>query len=80
VATRRTREIDRSFAGNIYDLVLLIAAGAHHDRTLLVLVDRIQWGDIDWHNRLIVFRRSSTPGQGGPNKSGRKRRCRSRGS
>jgi integrase len=31
-------------------------------------------GDIDWHNNLVVFRRSSTRGQVGPTKSGRERK------
>jgi integrase len=35
---------------------------------------RSRWGDIDWHNGLIVFRRSSTRGQVGPTKSGRERK------
>ena len=34
----------------------------------------LEWGDIDWHNSLIVFRRSSTRGQVGPTKSGRERK------
>jgi integrase len=34
----------------------------------------IEWGDIDWHNRLVVFRRSSTRGLVGSTKSGRQRK------
>jgi integrase len=32
------------------------------------------WGDIDWHNQLIVIRRSSTLGRVGPTKSGKDRK------
>ena len=34
----------------------------------------LEWGDIDWHNNLVVFRRSSTRGEVGPTKSGRERK------
>jgi integrase len=34
----------------------------------------LEWGDIDWHNNLVVFRRSSTRGEIGPTKSGRERK------
>ncbi len=34
----------------------------------------LSWGDIDWHNHLVVFRRSSTRGIVGPTKSGRERK------
>ncbi len=34
----------------------------------------LEWGDIDWHNNLVVFRRSSTRGDVGPTKSGRERK------
>jgi integrase len=34
----------------------------------------LEWGDIDWHNKLVVFRRSSTRGEVGPTKSGRERK------
>jgi integrase len=34
----------------------------------------VEWGDVDWTNHLLVFRRSSTRGQVGPTKSGRERR------
>ncbi len=34
----------------------------------------LEWGDIDWHNGLVIFRRSSTGGVVGPTKSGRERR------
>jgi integrase len=34
----------------------------------------LQWGDIDWYNHLVVFRRSSTRGIVGPTKSGRERK------
>src|SRR5205823_6268498 len=33
-----------------------------------------EWGDVDWHNRKIVLRRSSTRGDVGPTKSGRERK------
>jgi len=33
-----------------------------------------EWGDIDWHNNLVVFRRSSTRGVVGPTKSGKERK------
>ena len=34
----------------------------------------LAWGDLDWHNHLVVFRRSSTRGIVGPTKSGRERK------
>jgi integrase len=34
----------------------------------------LEWGDIDWHNKLVIFRRSSTRGIVGPTKSGRERK------
>jgi integrase len=34
----------------------------------------LEWGDIDWHNNLVMFRRSSTRGEVGPTKSGRERK------
>jgi len=34
----------------------------------------VEWGDIDWHNNLVVFRRSSTRGEVGLTKSGRERK------
>jgi integrase len=34
----------------------------------------IEWADIDWTNRLVVLRRSSTRGEVGPTKSGKERR------
>jgi integrase len=34
----------------------------------------LSWGDIDWHNHLVVFRRSSTRGIVEPTKSGRERK------
>jgi integrase len=34
----------------------------------------LQWGDVDFGSRLVVFRRSSTRGVVGPTKSGRERR------
>jgi len=33
-----------------------------------------EWGDIDWHNRQIIIRRSSALGVVGPTKSGKERR------
>jgi integrase len=34
----------------------------------------IEWGDVDWRSRKIIFRRSSTRGLVGPTKSGRERK------
>jgi integrase len=34
----------------------------------------LAWGNLDWHNHLVVFRRSSTRGIVGPTKSGRERK------
>jgi integrase len=34
----------------------------------------IDWGDLDWHNRLVIIRRSSALGRVGPTKSGRERK------
>jgi len=34
----------------------------------------IEWGDLDFANRLVILRRSSTRGEVGPTKSGRERR------
>lgn len=34
----------------------------------------VEWGDLDWHNKQVVFRRSSTRGVVGPTKNGRERR------
>jgi integrase len=34
----------------------------------------LEWGDIDWHSNLVVFRRSSTRGEVGPTKSGKERK------
>jgi integrase len=34
----------------------------------------MEWGDVDWKNRQVVLRRSSTRGEVGPTKSGRERR------
>jgi integrase len=33
-----------------------------------------EWGDIDWHNQLVIIRRSSALGRVGPTKSGRDRK------
>jgi integrase len=34
----------------------------------------VEWGDIDWHNHQVVFRRSETRGEVGPTKSQRERK------
>src|SRR5450432_448324 len=34
----------------------------------------IEWGDVDWRSRKVIFRRSSTRGLVGPTKSGRERK------
>ncbi len=33
-----------------------------------------EWGDIDWYNKLVIFRRSSALGRVGPTKSGKDRK------
>jgi len=64
--------------------VLLAAARSPEDRALLLFALHtgarageqlaIEWGDIDFTNGFVVFRRSSTRGVVGPTKSGRVRR------
>src|SRR5262249_7892345 len=34
----------------------------------------LEWGDIDWHSRNVIFRRSATRGVVGPTKTGRERK------
>jgi integrase len=63
---------------------LLAAARTEEERTLLLFALRtgarageqiaLEWGDIDWVNRRVVLRRSSTRGEVGPTKQGRDRR------
>jgi hypothetical protein len=44
--------------------LLLFALGAGEQLAL-------EWGDLDWHSKLVVIRRSSTRGEIGPTKSKR---------
>lgn len=63
---------------------LLAAANSSEERTLLLFPFRtgarageqlaLEWGDVDFVNRKIVFRRSSTLGVVGPTKSGHERK------
>lgn len=63
---------------------LVGAARTDEERALLLFALRtgarageqiaIRWDDVDWTNRLVVLRRSSTRGEVGPTKSGRERR------
>ncbi len=63
---------------------LLAAARTEDERVILLFALHtgarageqiaIEWGDVDWANRLLVLRRSSTRGEVGPTKSGRERR------
>jgi integrase len=50
-------------------LLFAVRTGARAGEQLV-----LEWGDIDKHSRLVVFRRSSTRGQVGPTKSGRERK------
>lgn len=63
---------------------LLAATRSEEERTLLLFALKtgarageqlaLEWGDIDWVNRQVVFRRSSTRGEVGPTKAGKERR------
>jgi len=63
---------------------LLAACRNEEDRALLLFAVRtgarageqiaFEWGDIDWHNHMVVFRRSETRGEVGPTKSKRDRK------
>jgi integrase len=64
--------------------LLLSKARTAEERALLLFPFRtgarageqiaFQWGDIDWHNRLVIIRRSSSLGTVGPTKSGKERK------
>jgi len=63
---------------------LLAKARSNEERALLMFalhtgarageLIAIEWSDIDWHNRLVVFRRSRSRGVTGPTKSGKERK------
>ncbi len=64
--------------------LLVGAARSPEERALLLFPLRtgarageqlaLEWGDVDWHSRKVILRRSSTRGVVGPTKSGRERK------